>query len=128
MREEDQIQRAIIDYIRAAAPSVFVYAIPNAAVRQRDRGAGNAVAGLLCGVPDLGLILPGGRAGFIEVKSRNGRLSYGQQERSIEITACGGQWWLARSIDDVREALDAWGVPTCEACTPSRPSAEAGAP
>ena len=114
MREEDAIQRAIVDYVRAVAPSVFIYAIPNASIRHFGARAGNAVSGLTCGVPDLGLVLPGGRAGFIEVKGKHGRLSHEQQERSMEICACGGQWWLARSIDDVRDAFRAWSVPTRE--------------
>ena len=114
MREEDAIQRAIVDYVRAVAPSVFIYAIPNAASRSPGMRAGNAVSGLTCGVPDLGLVLPGGRAGFIEVKGKRGKLSEAQQERSMEICACGGEWWLARSIDDVRDAFRAWSVPTRE--------------
>lgn len=114
MSEQD-IQRAIISYIHAVAPNVFLYGIPNSARRKKGARASNAVPGLLCGVPDLGLILPGGRAGFIEVKTAAGRLSEDQKERSMEICACGGQWALARSVEDVREAFMMWQVRTREA-------------
>ena len=75
MGDESAIQRAIVDYLAAVAPDIFLYAVPNASTRRKGGRAGNAVAGLRKGVPDLGLVLPGGRAAFIECKAEKGRLS-----------------------------------------------------
>ena len=114
MREENDIQASIVAYLAAVAPEIFVYGIPNASIRRRGGRAGNAVPGLRAGVPDLGLVLPGGQAGFIECKSARGILSADQIACRDAICAAGGRWTVARGIDDVREALALWDVKTRE--------------
>lgn len=122
--DESAIQRAIVDYLAAVAPEVFVYAIPNSARRAPGARAGNAVAGLRAGAPDLGLVLPGGRAAFLEVKTATGRLSSAQEACAEAIEAAGGLWMEVRSIDDVRRALAAWGVTTRDADAPFKKSGD----
>lgn len=115
MREEDKIQAAICDYIAMVAPDVICYAVPNAARRTRGGRAANAVPGLTAGVPDLALVLPGGRAAFVEVKTATGTLTKAQHDFTARLAAAGIPWRTARSIDEVRLALRDWGVPTREA-------------
>jgi len=114
MSEQD-VQRSVIDYIVAVAPGIFIYAIPNSGRRERGCKASNAVSGLRKGAPDLGLVLPGGRAAFIECKSEKGRLSWEQEACAEAIEASGGLWVMARGINDVRHALADWGVTTRDA-------------
>ena len=113
---EADIQREIVRYIEILAPAVLVFAIPNAASRTRTGRASNAVAGLKKGVFDLGLILPGqvGAVAFIEVKTTRGKLSAEQQHFQDVLIRNRVRHCVARTIDDVREALKIWGVPTRE--------------
>lgn len=113
---EAMIQKAIVDYIAAAAPAVIVYAVPNASRRTDGGHASNAVPGLRKGVFDLALILPRlqghlhPRPAFIEVKTAVGKLSPEQREFGDDLRFKGVDYVIARSIDDVRAAFDAWGV------------------
>lgn len=109
IREAD-IQRAIVDYLRAVAPDVFLFAVPNASVRARGGRAGNAVAGLTRGIPDICLVLPDGRAAFIEVKAEKGKLSEYQQDILRTFAARAIPFAICRSSLDVAEALRGWGV------------------
>jgi hypothetical protein len=69
---------------------------------------------MVAGVPDL-VLTHAGRAFFFEVKSPTGRLRPAQKLFLERATASGAKCAVVRSIDDVRAALQAWGVPTREA-------------
>lgn len=114
MRPEDSIQSAICNWIAVVAPAVIVYACPNAARRAEGGHATNAVPGLLKGVFDLALVLPDGRSAFIECKTAKGWLSDDQKRFRERLIARGIPHVIARGIDDVRAAFDAWGVATRE--------------
>lgn len=114
---EARIQAAIVEYVRTVAPGVLIYAIPNGGLRPKAEAARMKWTGTLAGMPDLGLVLPDGRACFIEVKTPKGRLSDVQLETFMLLKSRSG--WppcviLARCIDDVRDALRAWKVETRE--------------
>lgn len=120
---EGSIQKSICDYIAAVAPAVILYAVPNASRRTAGGRAANAVPGLRKGVFDLALVLPpgaglagrlGGRAAFIEVKTRNGALTEDQREFRSLLTANCVPHCVARSIEDVRAFFAEHGVPTRE--------------
>lgn len=119
MRAEEQIQAAVVDWIAVAAPTVIAYAVPNSSVRAPGRKASNAVPGLCKGVWDLALVLPNGHAAFIEVKTAKGVLSADQIGFGRRLAMRGIPHVVARSIDDVRKAFEAWGVPHRE--TPYAP-------
>lgn len=113
MREAD-IQRAVYEFVKTVAPNVFIYAIPNSAVRKPGGRAGNAVPGLTAGIPDLGLVLPDGRAAFWEVKTDKTTLSPVQGHMCDSLITAGIPYAIVRSIDDARRALSEWGVVTRE--------------
>ena len=75
---EAQIQKAIVEYLRAVIPNSLVFAIPNGSQRTASGRPANAVAGLLPGAPDLCVVLPEGRVVWFEVKSDKGRVSANQ--------------------------------------------------
>lgn len=113
--KEAAIQAQIVKFLRAVLPKNYrVVAIPNASLRTRSGRAGNAVAGLTPGVPDL-VIFGDGSAFFIEVKNARGKLSDAQSEWAnwCVVEGCMA-WCCARSISDVRTALDQWKLPTRE--------------
>lgn len=108
---EHKIQSAIMTHIRRIAPDVFAYAIPNGGGRSLSEGRKLKAEGVRAGVPDLGLILPDGRAAFIEVKKADGRLSALQTGFRDLCARRGVPWALARCLDDVDQAFASWGVP-----------------
>lgn len=112
---EDQIQRSIVDYCRAVLPRHITFAVPNGSRRTMFGRAGNAVAGLMPGIPDLCIIAPLGQAYFLEVKSGKGPLSDAQKDVHALFALRGIPYAIVRSIDDVRVAFAAWKLETREA-------------
>lgn len=112
---EAQTQQAIVEFLRAVLFSTYrVVAIPNGATRTASGRASNAVAGLTPGAPDL-MVVGHGRVWFIEVKSRTGKLTSAQHEWGdwcFKIGLVG--WCCARNVEDVRDALVHWKIPTRE--------------
>lgn len=125
MREEELIQKSIIDWIATVAPAVIVYAVPNSSVRTKSGRASNAVPGLRKGVFDLALVLPPGfvnmtvsygpTPAFIECKTKTGVLSKDQKAFRAALIQADVPFCEARSIDDVRAFFKEIGVPTREA-------------
>jgi hypothetical protein len=73
---EHVVQEGIVDLLRVAAhPRLIWYHVPNGEERSERVGAKLKRMGLVRGVADLALVLPGGRAAFLEVKARGGRQS-----------------------------------------------------
>ena len=67
--------------------------------------------GVAAGFPDLGILLPGGRAVFLEMKAaKTGRLSDAQRARHAELRALGFEVGVATCIDTARDALLGMGV------------------
>lgn len=118
--EEEQLQRALLEYLAWTVPSVTPFSIPNSATRTRAGRAANFVPGLRPGVFDLGLILPprsgemNGLVAFVEVKAPGGKLSAEQAEFQTTLIRDRVPHCIARSIEDLREALRIWRVPTRE--------------
>jgi hypothetical protein len=112
MRAEDGIQKTIVAWLEAVVPGVFVFAIPNAARRGPGQRAGNAVPGLKKGMPDL-CFLYDERAFFVEVKTADGKLSQVQVDCHVKLLE-QAEVTIVTSIEDMREALAAWGIHTRE--------------
>jgi VRR-NUC domain len=112
---EARLQAAIVEYVRAVAPDVLVFHVPNGGLRTPAEAARMRWQGVVAGVPDLCLIAPGGRAFFLEVKTERGSLSSAQRDVHGWLTALGTGPAVVRSIDDVHRAFQAWQIPTKEA-------------
>ena len=114
-RSESAIQRDIVAYLRAVLPQTHrVIAIPNGARRTANGFAANAVAGLTKGAPDL-QIIGKGRCYLIEVKRARGQLSQDQQCFKEWCATTGTPFAVCRSVQDVRIAIEHWGLETREA-------------
>jgi hypothetical protein len=111
---EDRIQISILDYLEAVAPHVLFFAVPNEGKRSYMVARRHKLLGMVAGVPDLVLTYEG-RAYFLEVKSAVGRLRPAQKLFIEAAHKAGAKCAVVRSIEDVRAALGAWGIPTREA-------------
>lgn len=86
-------------------------AIPNGSVlagdaEQRARQMNKLKnTGLRPGVPDLLIILPGGRCAWAELKSATGTLSAAQKEWRDRLEAMGHDWRLVRSVEELQTYL-----------------------
>lgn len=106
---ETQRQRAIVSYLRRCV-TPWVFHVPNGGLRDPRVAAKLKADGVLPGVPDIGVVLPGGKILWIEVKAPGGRLSEAQIAFRDHIMATGGLWCLAYDIDGVERALASYGI------------------
>ena len=67
-----------------------------------------ARAGKLAGVPDIAIVFASGRAGFIELKAKDGRLSAAQRAFRDAAVARGAYWALCRTVDEVKSTVALW--------------------
>jgi len=102
--EEDQIQKAVVEYLRTAFPDFVTFSIPNGSNKSRAQAGLFKATGLLAGMPDLGVLMPG-RVVFMEIKASRGSLTKSQQELFPEITGLGHPVWVCRSVDDVADVM-----------------------
>lgn len=113
---EAKIQRAILRYLGATLPHGFVlHHSPNGGMLKGEVGRSRGL-GTKPGWPDLQVVgrLDSGEpfTGYIEVKAPKGRLSEEQIAMRDRLIDCGYPVGVARSIDDVRELVRAWGLPS----------------
>lgn len=111
---EARRQAAIVWYVRMVAPQIRIFAVPNGGLRNKAEAARLKWTGVLAGVLDLVLILPGGRCAFWETKTPRGRLSDEQRDFIAVLEAMGHDWAIVQSIDDARAGLARLGVVTRE--------------
>ena len=71
---EARRQAAIVDYVRRVAPDVEIWHVPNGGLRSKAEAGRMKWVGVLAGVYDLTLALPGGRAAYWECKTPWGQL------------------------------------------------------
>jgi hypothetical protein len=116
MRDEDQIQKAICQFLDKALPSdSYYFAVPNGSVlagnpKQRGMQMNKLKAtGLKLGCPDLFIIIRG-IIFAVEVKTDTGKLSDNQRTACDQIVAAGALWAVARSVEDVERILTDAGI------------------
>lgn len=111
---EAKIQASVVAWVRLVAPQVICFSVPNGGLRTKAEAALLRWTGTLAGVPDLILVLPGGRCAFWEVKAPDGRLSQAQADMLERLDDMGVPCAIIRSIDDARRDLAALGIETRE--------------
>ena len=107
---EATLQAEVVRFVRKAAPDLFVHAVPNDFLRTRSEAAKLKWTGTVAGVPDLCVAMPGGRSAYLEVKVPGGRLSPEQEDVIARLQAMGVPVAVVRNVEEVRQALTAWGV------------------
>lgn len=108
---EVDIHCAIVKLLQLKAkPSLIYFHVPNGERRDKITAAKLKRMGVRAGVPDLVFVLPGGCAGFMEVKSDSPRLSPEQREFIEDSIALGARCTVVRSVDEAEAVLSTWGV------------------
>lgn len=93
-----------------AAPGVIAFAIPNGEARSARTGAKLKAMGVLAGVADMAVIMPGGSARFLELKTPKGRLSDTQKAFRDRCAASGVAYETATTPEEVEAVLRGWGA------------------
>lgn len=103
MKLESGIQQAIINYLSLLELQGKVYWFRNnsfAGFIQRANGSVGRINNAKRGMPDI-VVCYQGRFIAIEVKAPRGRQSEFQKEAEAAIKKAGGDYILARSLDDI---------------------------
>ena len=110
--EEQDLHRAVVELLTwAAVKGVVWWHTPNGEFRPGRTGAILSGMGVRPGVPDFALVLPtSGKAAFLELKARKGRLSPAQEQFRDACTAAGALWAMARNTDEAIDVLRGWGA------------------
>ena len=109
---EQVLHMAVADYLTRALSiddGVWWTTFP-AGGGGKVRGAFLKRMGLKAGVPDI-LIIRDGRAYWIELKAKAGKLSPAQWKSKGDMSQAGSPMHLCRSLDDVQRFLIAWAIP-----------------
>lgn len=121
---EDQIQTAIVGYLRQMLPSGWIVQSTANKPRSAIQGAREKKMGAIAGWPDLAILGTTSLAGymheapyawFIEVKAAKGRVRETQTDVHDRLRDIGFKVGVARSIDDARALCRKWGLPLREA-------------
>ena len=113
---EADAQRAIVQALRVALPrDAIIHHCANEVTEPGSRGQVRQSIlvgmGVHTGFADL-IVISGGRALFLEVKSQTGRLRKSQEVFRDTVCAQGFGWALVRSVDDALGALADHGFAT----------------
>lgn len=112
---EDQIQAAVIQYLRLVTPHMIWAAVPNGGYRTKAEAAKLRWTGVLAGFPDILGIDEHGLCYLFEVKTVDGALSESQRDFNRKADGLKVPRALIRSVNDAHDALARWGIRTREA-------------
>lgn len=100
--EESKLQRTVVKYLRLELRLCkgLVFAIPNGGKRSKVEARIQVSEGTLHGVADLEILLPRGRAVFVEMKTETGKQSEYQEEFEMNVSKLGFDYLIWRNLDD----------------------------
>lgn len=105
--DEANFQIGVVRFLRMAGH--FVFAVPNGGSRNVIEAANLKAQGVMAGVSDLILLLPGNKVYFIELKNPNGkgRQSPAQREFEDNVRAYGNEYLLWDNWAQVEQFVNA---------------------
>jgi|SRR6185437_14718132 len=111
---ERDLQRAVMNYFKVCCPRAIAVHIPNGGARRPIEAAILKTMGVVPGIPDLLVMWPPRNFAFIELKAPGSanRLSEAQKEFHSRLVSIDALNVVATSIDEVRAAVRAWGIPS----------------
>lgn len=108
---EQALHKAIANYLAIALPAGYAFHHSrNGGMSRAENGRAKAM-GAMAGFPDLVLFGPHAWTAFVEIKTSTGRLSPEQRGVHDMLRSMGFRVGIARSIEDVDDLLEEWGVP-----------------
>lgn len=108
-RGEDELQRAVVEWLALRQPRCFWLHVPNGGARSRTEAAILQGLGVRAGVPDLLFLSSAGCAG-IELKVGSGRQTDAQRAVEREFVQLGLRYAVARDLREVEILLESWGL------------------
>lgn len=110
-RAEFKLHAAIVDLLSATRlPGVVFWHTPNGARRKPAEAAALKAMGLLAGVADLCISIPGAKFCFMEVKASHGRLSDEQEAFLAGMERNGHRTAVVRDLGEAMAFLRDWGA------------------
>jgi len=107
---EHDLQSELVEYLEQF-PGIYVFAIPNAGFRTLRMGARMKREGMRAGMADLGIMLPAGRIGWLEIKRpKAGRQSVQQKAFQRRCLRLGHPYAIVRTMDEAKHILKLWGA------------------
>lgn len=111
VQSERDLHLQVVALLRAtAAPGVVFTHIANERKATPRQGAFLKRMGVLAGVPDLMILIPGRGAHFLELKRKGGKLTQNQIDFSLAASDAGCEWRTAHSLDEAQTVLVWWGA------------------
>lgn len=109
-REEDQIQRAVVQHLRARGmPGLVFFHVPNGGRRGKVEGAIFKGLGVRAGVSDL-ILVHAGKIFALELKTETGRPTETQLAFLQDIDRAGAYTAIAPGLDRALHTLEMWGL------------------
>lgn len=104
---EAQIQKAVLAYLRHHPRVAIVYRVNSGTFTgaNRDGSTRYIRANTARGMPDICGALKDGRALYVEVKSRKGKVQPHQQEFLARASAAGALAGVVRSVEDAQRLM-----------------------
>ena len=93
-------------------PGVIFYHCPNGEYRSPRTGSKLKAMGVLPGVADICLVLPGGASAFLELKRPGGRTSAEQRAFRDSCETSGAGYAIAQTPEEAVAVLLRWGALT----------------
>ena len=108
---EHQLQSTLFEYMRLnLRPDCYPYAVPNGGHRHIRVAVRLKAEGVKRGVPDLHIMMPGGRLVYLELKIKGGSLSSDQKAFRDMARTLGFEWGMAKTLDQAIEFLASIGA------------------
>jgi hypothetical protein len=107
---EDDIQRAVVQHLRArATPGTVYWHTPNGGHRNMIEAVRFKSLGVRAGVSDI-IALRNKEAFALELKAPGGRPTEAQLEFQSDFRAAGGHAVVAEGLDEALRILEAWNL------------------
>lgn len=103
--KEHEEQVGLISWFKRAYPQHFIFAIPNGGHRSIHEAKILKQEGVVAGVFDLQVITNSGMIFFIEMKRRNGKLSYEQKKFGKYLDSANVKWIVGYGAEDASSKI-----------------------
>jgi hypothetical protein len=108
---EHQLQSTLCEYLRLnLRPDCDFYAVPNGGHRHIRVAVRLKAEGVKRGIPDLHIMMPGGRLVYLEMKIKGGSLSADQRAFRDMARSLGFEWGMAKTFEEAKAFLASIGA------------------